>query len=43
MKGKLLLLTTPFVEKLTFREMLYFTAYHVEHHRLLVEKGLPNQ
>ncbi len=30
----------PLLGKLTLREMLYFTAYHVEHHRQLVEKGL---
>ena len=33
----------PLLGKLTFREMLYFTAYHVEHHRQLVIKGLENR
>ena len=30
----------PLLGKLTLREMLYFTAYHVQHHRELVEKNL---
>jgi hypothetical protein len=30
----------PLLGKLTLREMLYFTAYHVQHHRELVQKGL---
>jgi hypothetical protein len=34
------LLPHPLLGKLTFREMLYFTAYHVEHHLALVNKGL---
>ena len=34
------ILPHPLLGKLTFREMLYFTAYHVEHHKHLVEKGL---
>ncbi|MDE3251689.1 MAG: DinB family protein [Bacteroidota bacterium] len=34
------LLPHPLLGKLTLREMLYFTAYHAEHHRLLVKKGL---
>lgn len=34
------ILPHPLLGKLTLREMLYFTAYHVEHHRQLVEKGL---
>ena len=34
------ILTHPLLGKLTLREMLYFTAYHVAHHQLLVEKGL---
>jgi hypothetical protein len=32
----------PLLGKLTMREMLYFTAYHVEHHEGLVRKGLEN-
>ena len=34
------ILPHPLLGKLTLREMLYFTAYHVEHHRQLVEKRL---
>ena len=34
------ILPHPLLGKLTLREMLYFTAYHAEHHRGLVEKGL---
>ena len=34
------ILPHPLLGKLTLREMLYFTAYHVEHHRHLVDKGL---
>jgi hypothetical protein len=34
------ILPHPLLGKLTFREMLYFTAYHVEHHLALVNKGL---
>ncbi len=34
------ILPHPLLGKLTLREMLYFTAYHVNHHALLVEKGL---
>lgn len=34
------ILPHPLLGKLTLREMLYFTAYHAEHHRRLVEKGL---
>lgn len=34
------ILPHPLLGKLTLREMLYFTAYHAEHHRQLVEKGL---
>lgn len=36
------ILPHPLLGKLTFREMLYFTAYHVAHHGKLVEKGLAN-
>lgn len=35
-----LLLPHPLLGKLTLREMLYFTAYHVEHHRKAVESNL---
>ncbi|MEO7529762.1 MAG: DinB family protein [Sediminibacterium sp.] len=34
------ILPHPLLGKLTLREMLYFTAYHVEHHSELVKKGL---
>ena len=34
------ILPHPLLGKLTLREMLYFTAYHVQHHKELVEKGL---
>lgn len=34
------ILPHPLLGKLTFREMLYFTAYHVEHHGRLIEKAL---
>lgn len=32
-----LLLPHPLMGKLTLREMLYFTAYHADHHRRLIE------
>ena len=35
-----LLLPHPLLGKLTLREMLYFTAYHVEHHQKLTDKNL---
>lgn len=35
-----LLLPHPLLGKLTLREMLYFTAYHAEHHTHLVQKQL---
>ncbi len=35
-----LLLPHPLLGKLTLREMMYFTAYHVVHHLEGVEKGL---
>lgn len=35
-----LILPHPLLGKLTLREMLYFTAYHVEHHRKAVESNL---
>ena len=38
-----LILPHPLLGKLTVREMLYFTAYHVEHHRQLILRGLENR
>ncbi len=35
-----ILLPHPLLGKLTLREMIYFTAYHVKHHGKLVAKGL---
>jgi DinB superfamily len=35
-----LLLPHPLLGKLTLREMLYFTAYHAEHHRLGMVRNL---
>lgn len=35
-----MLLPHPLLGKLTLREMLYFTVYHVEHHLLLTKKNL---
>jgi hypothetical protein len=37
-----LLLPHPLLGKLTMREMLYFTAYHVEHHQKAVQENLKN-
>jgi len=34
------LLPHPILGKLTIREMLYFTIYHVEHHHLAVKRNL---
>lgn len=34
------LLPHPLLGKLTFREMLYFTAYHVEHHHVILKRDL---
>lgn len=34
------ILPHPLLGKLTYREMLYFTAYHVAHHSRLIEAGL---
>ena len=34
------ILPHPLLGKLTLREMLYFTAYHVQHHHISVEKIL---
>jgi hypothetical protein len=33
-----ILLPHPLLGKLTVREMLYFTAYHVDHHQRIVER-----
>ena len=30
----------PLLGKLTFREMLYFTAYHVQHHHEIIKRDL---
>lgn len=35
-----LLLPHPLLGKLTFKEMLYFTAYHVEHHSNILKRDL---
>lgn len=35
-----ILLPHPILEKITLREMLYFTIYHAEHHRKLLLKNL---
>jgi hypothetical protein len=37
------ILPHPLLGKLTLREMLYFTIYHVKHHEELVKNGLANQ
>jgi len=37
------ILPHPLLGKLTFREMLYFTIYHAEHHEKQVLKNLENQ
>lgn len=34
------ILPHPLLGKLTIREMMYFTIYHVEHHKKLTERGL---
>jgi hypothetical protein len=34
------ILPHPLLGKLTLREMLYFTAYHVQHHQLLIQQAL---
>jgi hypothetical protein len=38
-----LILPHPLLGKLTFREMLYFTIYHAEHHEKQTLKNLENQ
>ena len=35
-----LVLPHPLLGKLTLREMLYFTTYHVQHHQQLIRNGL---
>jgi hypothetical protein len=35
-----IILPHPILEKITLREMLYFTIYHAEHHRNLLLKNL---
>ena len=37
-----LILPHPLLGKLTLREMLYFTIYHVQHHQLQVKKNTPS-
>lgn len=36
----MLLLPHPLIGKLTLREMLYFTLYHVQHHQLQIKNNL---
>jgi len=35
-----LILPHPLLGKLTLREMMYFTIYHVQHHQRIVERNL---
>ena len=37
----LFILPHPLLGKLTFREMLYFTAYHAHHHQALIQSAHP--
>jgi hypothetical protein len=37
-----LILPHPLLGKLTFREMLYFTIYHVQHHHQQIKANLPS-
>jgi uncharacterized damage-inducible protein DinB len=37
-----LILPHPLLGKLTFREMLYFTIYHVQHHHQQIKVNLPS-
>jgi hypothetical protein len=37
------ILPHPLLGKLTFREMLYFTAFHVSHHTNLVRTGIESK
>ncbi len=39
----LYILPHPLLGKLTFRELLYFTSYHVKHHDELLKKALKNK
>ena len=36
------ILPHPLLGKITLREMLYFTAYHVQHHQNIIERDLQN-
>ncbi|WP_264520685.1 DinB family protein [Flavobacterium sp. N1994] len=38
-----IILPHPLLGKITLREMLYFTAYHVEHHQELTKRNLANR
>jgi hypothetical protein len=38
-----LILPHPLLGKITIREMLYFTAYHVEHHEAIIKRDLKNK
>jgi hypothetical protein len=38
-----LILPHPLLGKITIREMLYFTAYHVEHHEAIIKRDLNNK
>lgn len=37
-----ILLPHPLIGKITFREMLYFTIYHPEHHHKIIQRDLAN-
>jgi hypothetical protein len=39
----ILILPHPLLGKITIREMLYFTAYHVEHHENIIKRDLKNK
>jgi hypothetical protein len=38
-----LILPHPLLGKITIREMLYFTAYHVQHHENIIKRDLKNK
>lgn len=38
-----MILPHPLLGKITLREMLYFTAYHVEHHQAIIKRDLKNK
>jgi hypothetical protein len=38
-----LILPHPLLGKITIREMMYFTAYHVEHHENIIKRDLKNK